>query len=101
MSCPQTLHDLSGYEVKAWKTHGIGLPCVKVVGLGVLHLTQTKPTQFGGGRKTVRGQERKKEERERKKGRKEGSKEGRKGEERKKKRRRSWYTLQQGRFFSY
>ena len=61
MSCPQTLHDLSGYEVKAWETHGIGLPCVKVVGLGVLHLTQTKPTQFGGGRKTVSRQERKEE----------------------------------------
>ena len=53
MSCPQTLHDLSGYEVKAWETHGIGLPCVKVVGLGVLHLTQTKPTQFGSGKKIV------------------------------------------------
>ena len=71
-------------------THGIGyVPCVKVVGLGVLHLTQTKPTRFGGGRKTVRRQERKKEKRERKKGRKEE----RKGEERKKKGMRSWYTL--------
>ena len=76
MSCPQTLHDLSGYEVKAWETHGIGLPCVKVVVLGVLHLTQTKPTQYGGGRKTVRRQERNKEKRERKKWRKEGRKEG-------------------------
>ena len=92
MSCSQTLHDLSGYEVKAWETHGIGLPCVKVVGLGVLHLTQTKPTQFGGGRKTVRRKERKKREKERK---------GEKKEQREKKGRRSWYTLQQGRFFSY
>ena len=83
MSCPQTLHDLSGYEVKAWETHGIGLawethgiglPCVKVVRLGVLHLIQTKPTQFGGGRKIVCRQERKKEKRERKKERTEGRK---------------------------
>ena len=55
MLCLQNLHDLSGYEVKAWETHCIGLPCVKVVGLGVLHQTQTKPTQLCGGRKTVRG----------------------------------------------
>ena len=101
MSCSQTLYDLSGYEVKAWETHGIGLLSVKVVGLSVLHLTQTKPTQFGGRRKTVHRQERKKEKRERKKVTKEQRKEGRKGEERKKKGRRSWYSLQQGRFFSY
>ena len=78
MSCSQTLHDMSGYEVKAWETHGIGLPCVKVVGLGVLHLTQTKPTQFGGRRKTDQRKER--ERKERKKEREKRRKKGRRKE---------------------
>ena len=64
------------------KTHDIGLPCVKVVELGFLHLTQTKSTQVGGGRKTICRQERKKEkrEKEREKRRKKIRKKGRRKE---------------------
>ena len=60
------------------KTHGIGLPCVKVVELDFLHLTQTKPTQVGGGRKTICRQERKKEKREKEKREKEREKRSKK-----------------------
>ena len=70
-------------EVKAWKTHGIGLPCVKVVGIRcpTPNSNQTK----GKGEISSVGREGRKERKKRKKERKERRIEERKEEERKRK----------------
>ena len=71
-------------EVKACKTHGIGLPCVKVVGIRCL-TPNSNQTKWKGEISSM-GRERRKEG---KKERKE-EKEERKEEERKRKRRKRW-----------
>ena len=74
-------------EVKAWKTHGIGLPCVKVVGI---RCPTPNSNQMKG-----KGEIISMVEKEGKKAKKKRREKGRRKEEERKEKRRSWSALQQ------
>ena len=87
-------------EVKAWKTHDIGLSCVKVVGIECptpnSNQTKWKGEISSVGREGRKEKKKRKErKKERKKEKKKRRKEGRRKEEEMKEKMRSWSALQQ------